>query len=100
MEDIDLNKLGFSVFGTSIEIKRGTPQYQQYIQSKEWKQRRLQALERDDNHCRVCNSGLKLDVHHRTYKRLGDELSNDLTTLCEACHDLFTEYGRLARWDA
>lgn len=100
MEYVDLDKLGLAVFGNSIKIQRGTPEYKQYMQSKEWKSRRLQALERDDYRCRVCNSTLRLEVHHRTYKRLGDELSNDITTLCKLCHDIFTEYGRLAPWDA
>lgn len=96
----DIKDLGLDIFGNPGSLKRETPEYKQYIQSKEWRLKRLQAIERDDNRCRVCNSGIKLDVHHRTYKRLGDELSNDLTTLCKACHDLFSENGRLARWDA
>jgi|SRR5882672_123533 len=97
MPEIDLKKMGIDIFGNPGSLKRDIPEYKQYIQSKEWRIRRLQAIERDDSRCRVCNSGENLDVHHRTYKRLGDELSNDLTTLCEACHDIFTAYGRLAR---
>src|SRR5882762_10580822 len=78
MSEIDLKNMGLDIFGNPGSLKRDTPEYKQYIKSKEWRIRRLQAIERDDRRCRVCNSGENLDVHHRTYKRLGDELSNDL----------------------
>jgi hypothetical protein len=45
--------------------------------------------------CQVCNRGLgTLDVHHRTYERRGQELDEDLTVLCRACHGIFHEQRR------
>lgn len=44
------------------------------------------ALERDGRRCRLCNSKERLEVHHRTYKRRGNEKLDDLTTLCHRCH--------------
>jgi hypothetical protein len=63
--------------------------YEQYLKTPEWKQKRDEALERDGHRCRACNGSKKLEVHHRTYERRGNEDLNDLTTLCESCHELF-----------
>jgi 5-methylcytosine-specific restriction endonuclease McrA len=37
-------------------------------------------------------------VHHRTYIRLGRERAADLTTLCQACHDIVTLALRQRRY--
>lgn len=65
--------------------------YHQYLQSPQWSSIRLKVLDRDGYRCRVCNSGLDLNVHHRTYDNIGNELEHlyDLTTLCRPCHALF-----------
>jgi hypothetical protein len=70
--------------------------YHAYLRSPEWARRRDDALLAAGGRCQVCNAATHLDVHHRTYKRLGDELPGDLTVLCRACHDLFHRNGRLA----
>src|SRR5207247_2309032 len=64
--------------------------YQEYLQTDEWKTRRLGCLKRDGYRCRVCNGTENLEVHHRTYERIGQELEDDLTTLCESCHAIYT----------
>lgn len=69
--------------------KKDKTKYKKYLQSKKWKDKRNKVLERDRHACRVCNSSNRLNVHHRTYERLGKEYLNDLTTLCEDCHMLF-----------
>jgi len=66
-----------------------TMPYEEYLQTPEWIEKREQTLERDGHRCRVCNSREKLHVHHRTYARRGNEDLNDLTTLCETCHEEF-----------
>jgi len=63
--------------------------YQEYLQTPEWAAKRQQILIRDEHRCRVCNGGEQLNVHHRTYERRGDEDLNDLTTLCQPCHEYF-----------
>jgi 5-methylcytosine-specific restriction endonuclease McrA len=60
-----------------------------YLRSDHWRQMRAAALDRADNRCQVCNGADALDVHHRTYERLGAELPGDLTVLCRRCHGLF-----------
>lgn len=61
--------------------------YDKYIQSPEWKRRRVDILRRDKYRCRVCREGDRLDVHHLNYDRLGKERNSDLASLCRQCHD-------------
>ncbi len=60
-----------------------------YLRSEHWAATRLQALDAADYRCRVCNAEHGLDVHHRTYERLGAERPDDLTVLCRRCHSRF-----------
>jgi hypothetical protein len=63
--------------------------YQEYLNTPEWRAKREWALERAGRRCQVCNSAGQLHVHHRTYENLGHELPADLTVLCEGCHGLY-----------
>ena len=62
--------------------------YAKYTQTSEWKQLRNQALERDGNRCRLCNTDKNLNVHHRVYPKHGwrTDCIDNLTTLCKSCH--------------
>ncbi|PLS85251.1 MAG: hypothetical protein CYG60_13590 [Actinobacteria bacterium] len=61
----------------------------EYLKTIEWGARRNRALLQADNRCRICGSTQRLEVHHRTYERLGHELLSDLVVLCRRCHQLF-----------
>lgn len=63
--------------------------YYEYIRSPEWKAKADAAKERAHGHCQVCYKTGKLDAHHRTYERLGNELPEDITVLCRDCHSLY-----------
>lgn len=63
--------------------------YHEYIESPEWQVKREAALERCGRKCQLCSSTLRLNVHHNTYERLGEELDVDLTVLCRRCHEAF-----------
>lgn len=63
--------------------------YSDYLWTSEWGDKRAAALVRDRWRCRVCNSGDRLCVHHRSYARRGRERIDDLTVLCRGCHSLF-----------
>lgn len=44
--------------------------------------------ERLNQHYRaLCNSTSWLNIHHRTYDRVGCEDMGDLITLCRSCHE-------------
>lgn len=71
--------------------------YKDYLLTPEWQERRKARLKAARYRCQVCNAGNRvLNVHHRTYKRRGDEEPRDLIVLCEECHHLFHRNGSLA----
>ena len=69
--------------------------YRDYITSPEWKTKADDAKERAGHRCQVCNrgkaEGVILNAHHRTYERLGEELPEDITVLCQPCHKLYED---------
>lgn len=71
--------------------------YHEYLRTPEWQTRRKRHLKSAGYKCQVCNaSNIRLDVHHRTYKRRGEELFKDLIVLCRSCHELFHKEGKLS----
>ena len=69
-----------------------------HYQSAYWRTLREQCFARDNYRCRLCNSPDTLQAHHRTYERFGHELLDDVTTLCEPCHVVVTDYQRRTRY--
>jgi len=83
-------------------------EYQAYLRSPQWQGTRKRALWRAQNRCQspICRydyvraftdgdisehlwkGEYRLDVHHLSYERLGNELPDDLMVLCRDCHDL------------
>lgn len=63
--------------------------YRLYLRSETWQRKREAALQRAGSRCQLCNSTGNLQVHHRTYERVGRELDSDLTVLCGGCHKRF-----------
>ena len=64
-------------------------QYQTYMSSDAWRQKRLLVLERDLHKCTARMKGctIKADhVHHVSYEFLGDEPLWDLQSVCVNCH--------------
>jgi predicted HNH restriction endonuclease len=77
--------------------------YQSYINGSRWRNNpaRLAELEASGFRCRTCNAsgpGERLEVHHRTYERLGQEQVGDLTALCANCHSTVTDMLRRRRY--
>ena len=60
--------------------------YDQYLQSQSWRITRNHALRRARYECSKCSSKRNLQVHHKTYERLGREWDQDLEVVCEDCH--------------
>ena len=62
--------------------------YQKYLQSEKWKKKRKEIYELRKGKCEICKCKLyrSYHVHHKTYKRLGNEINSDLVLLCEKCH--------------
>lgn len=75
-------------------------QYEEYIESKEWRLKAEEAKARAGNRCQVCNRSraeVQLDAHHRTYERLGNEKPEDITVLCRDCHQLYEDEKKSRR---
>lgn len=74
-------------------------QYDDYLRSDEWRSKRDYYLGRAMHRCQLCNKpggpgGRGLQVHHRTYERVGAELDADVIVLCGDCHG--RHHGHLA----
>jgi len=63
--------------------------YQDYLKTEHWKKVRQEAVNRAGNRCQLCNKPGTLNVHHRTYENIGNELPGDLIALCGGCHANF-----------
>jgi 5-methylcytosine-specific restriction endonuclease McrA len=64
--------------------------FAEYWVQREWQARRTATLARAGYRCQTCgDSDVRLDVHHNTYERYGDEGIFDLVALCDRCHELF-----------
>ena len=71
--------------------------YTAYLASAHWQFVKRKALTHAGNRCQVCNGEDRLDVHHRTYVRIGCEWPADVTVLCHDCHELFHRHRKLKR---
>ena len=72
--------------------------YPRYLRTPEWRRTRSEALLRAGNACSLDATHLEgLEVHHRTYERVGAEQPADLVVLCHACHHLHHTMFGVAR---
>ena len=74
--------------------------YQKYLKTAAWRRRRARKL-RQQPRCkfhRLGDCGGGLDVHHRTYERLGREKMSDLEVMCRKHHDLWHELKDVNKW--
>ena len=61
--------------------------YSAYLRSPEWAAKRQRVLERDSFLCQYQNCrAIATEVHHLTYERVGEELLEDLLSVCGGCH--------------
>ena len=60
--------------------------YKNYLKSQHWAFMRSRIIQ-SHPYCEICKSSEKpLQVHHLSYKRLGNEKDSDLIPLCDKCH--------------
>jgi hypothetical protein len=77
--------------------------YAAYMKSKEWAIRRNRYFDSHKKQCRACGSSKLIQLHHKTYARLGAERDQDLVALCSKCHrslHLFHRKGDISLWRA
>jgi hypothetical protein len=76
-------------------------QYWDYITSPEWKtnRARIRAVQQPQ-FCYCCgNAGVALELHHRSYKSLGREISRHMCFVCRGCHQAIHDYAKQHRTD-
>jgi hypothetical protein len=75
-------------FSSPLDLKvrsLGFDSYFHYLNSPHWKEVRKRQIEEVGYECE-CGSRVRLQLHHKTYARLGQELVQDLQWLCGNCH--------------
>jgi 5-methylcytosine-specific restriction endonuclease McrA len=82
------------------ERKQRDPRwYRSYLRPKHWRETRQRAIKASNYTCQRCKKrdryhdaprskrkGARLQVHHLTYARVGNERDSDLRVLCIDCH--------------
>jgi 5-methylcytosine-specific restriction endonuclease McrA len=63
--------------------------YDSYLQSEKWDKTRRRVKAFWNNRCAICGTGHNVEVHHRSYRHLGNEPLSDLIALCGECHELY-----------
>lgn len=64
----------------------GFASYADYLRSPHWRRFRLEYKRVRSWRCAVCQEKDRLELHHVTYERLGNEQLDDVRPLCQACH--------------
>jgi len=66
--------------------------YREYLKTEHWQNCRDEMLCLSNHRCFLCNAPsheTQLQVHHKSYERLGNEHIMDLIVLCADCHAKF-----------
>lgn len=61
--------------------------YDVYLKSSHWITKRMMIMECAGYMCEMCHQAKATEVHHLTYKNVGDELPEDLVAICHNCHE-------------
>lgn len=63
-------------------------EYGKYLNSPHWLETKQERKKLDGYTCSICKTRDNLQVHHKTYERIGNEdVGKDLITLCRECHE-------------
>lgn len=79
--------------------------YEAYLKSPEWKNKKVTRLAFDNWQCGICHIEItdgRYETHHLNYSRLGNEdIEHDLITLCHDCHSAFhSVWERGKTWES
>ena len=63
--------------------------YNQYLKSSHWYKLKIRFRNSaySKGCCYICGNKNNLNIHHKTYRRIGNEKLNDLLELCQKCHE-------------
>lgn len=60
-------------------------EYKEYLNSSHWRAFRKKIYS-NRKRCQRCTGNKNLNIHHVTYKNLGNESEDDVLVLCNTCH--------------
>jgi hypothetical protein len=63
--------------------KLGYKNYSDYLKSGHWQEMKVRVKKK---RC-ICKNDDRLELHHKTYSRIGEEHLSDLVWLCHNCHE-------------
>lgn len=69
-----------------MKKREHSKEYTDYLKSPRWFAKREEIFNTRGRICEACKSTKYLQVHHKTYDRLGNEDKSDLKVLCGRCH--------------
>jgi 5-methylcytosine-specific restriction endonuclease McrA len=67
--------------------------YADYLRSPQWRAIRQKVLRRANGACEGCGDAVATQVHHITYKNVGNEFLWELRAICDDCHDRCHDSG-------
>lgn len=79
---------------TKMLLELGYDSYDSYLKSSHWRRVKANYRLRREWVC-ICGTTLGLQLHHKTYERIGNEHFNDLVPLCQECHTAIHQGGDL-----
>lgn len=78
--------------------------YEDYLKTKEWRDKKTKRLVFDNWECGICHDNLSsgYETHHINYSRLGNEdIEHDLISLCRKCHETFHNFWEKSdKWES
>lgn len=89
MPDWSSHSAATTRWGAPEPRHNGRVDYHAYLRTPHWQnvRKRYWASGRPKQ-CALClRNDLPLDLHHKTYERIGKERLSDLMPLCRPCHD-------------
>ncbi|MDN3687393.1 HNH endonuclease [Cyclobacterium jeungdonense] len=92
--DKEINKLkSFYAYKRRCRLKSEwfEEEYNEYLSSEVWHYKRERVLKRDEKICRACGINEATQVHHLSYRFVGNEPLFDLVSICARCHDKITQ---------
>jgi hypothetical protein len=73
-------------------------QYNAYLRSPEWKEKRGHVMRRSGGMCEGCGARRATQVHHLSYEHVCEEFLWELRAVCDVCHDrIHSDSARRAR---
>ena len=74
-------------------------EYKNYLESEHWtevrKNKHIANRVYQKDFCAICKGKEKLEIHHLTYKNLGNESNKTLRILCHRCHSILSNLPKL-----